>query len=276
MTPRALSTASTPDAFLAQAPPVCLPGQGWATFRLAHDVFGFAVWGRPSMDDVVALTRALEVELAPAAPPHLSLVDTRRLEGVDAGAFDVLHRYVQRHHARLATQVRRLALVRPPGLPGAVVAGFYRTLDSPYPTEVFDASAPAAAWLGVDAALVQALDETVEGLRGVDPLVARVRALLEAEAGLPVGAAARRLGLSARTLQRRLADAGTTFVDEALAARVRTAQRLLLDSDAPLTAIAIDAGFATPQHFSAAFKKRTGQSPSAWRSARRGGDVRTP
>lgn len=264
-----LTRVSSPDALLASPPPVCLPGTRWATFRLAPDVFGFTVWSRPSMEDVQALTHALELELSPSAPPHRSLVDTRRLEGVDAGAFEVLHCYVTRHHARLSTQVTKLALLRPPGLPGAVVAGFYRTLDSPYPTEVFDEPAVAARWLGLDAALVQRLDETVEDLRGVDPLVARLRALLEAHPGLAVGDAARRLSLSARTLQRRLSDAGTTFVDEAVAARVRTAQRLLLDSDAPLTAIAIDAGFSTPQHFSSAFKKVTGQSPSAWRSARR-------
>ncbi|MEW5741304.1 MAG: helix-turn-helix transcriptional regulator [Myxococcota bacterium] len=273
MAGRPLPTVSAPEALLASTPPVCLPGTHWASFRLARDVFGFTVWGRPAMEDVQALTRALEVELEPAAPPHRSLVDTRRLEGVDAGAFEVLHRYVTRHHARLSRQVTKLALIRPPGLPGAVVAGFYRTLDSPYPTEVFDEPSAAARWLALDLALVQRLDETVDGLRGIDPLVARLRALLEDAPGLAVGDAAKRLALSARTLQRRLSDAGTTFVDESLAARVRTAQRLLLDSDAPLTAIAIDAGFSTPQHFSFTFKKVTGQSPSAWRSARR---VSTP
>jgi AraC-like DNA-binding protein len=269
MTAPAVPTVSTPDALLTHAPPACLPGAGWATFRLARDVFGFSVWGRPSRDAVVTLTHALEAELSPGVPAHVSLVDTRRLEGVDAGAFEVLHRYVTKHHAKLSTQVTRLALVRPPGLPGAVVAGFYRTLDSPYPTEVFDAAAPAAAWLGVDAGLVAALEARLDALTGVDPLVARLRALLEASPGLAVGEVAKRLALSSRTLQRRLADTGTTFVDEAVAARVRVAQRLLLDSDAALTAIAIDAGFSSPQHFSADFKKATGQSPSAWRAARR-------
>jgi AraC-like DNA-binding protein len=269
MTASPLPTVSTPDALLSHAPPTCLPGHGWATFRLARDVFGFSVWGRPSRDAVVALTHALEAELRPEVPAHVSLVDTRRLDGVDAGAFEVLHRYVTKHHARLASQVTRLALVRPPGLPGAVVAGFYRTLDSPYPTEVFDAAAPAAAWLGVDDALVAALEARLDALTGVDPLVARLRALLEATPGLAVGVAAKQLALSARTLQRRLADAQTTFVDEAVAARVRVAQRLLLDTDAALTAIAIDAGFSSPQHFSADFKKATGESPGAWRAARR-------
>jgi len=265
----AVSTVSTPAALLSRAAPACLPGEGWATFRLARDVFGFAVWGRPSADAVVALARALEAELRADAPPHVSLVDTRRLEGVDAGAFEVLHRYVTKHHARLSTQVTRLALVRPPGLPGAVVAGFFRTLASPYHTDVFDSLDDAAAWLDVDARLAAAWDACLDGLTGVDHLVARLRALLEAQPGLAVGDAAKRLALSARTLQRRLADADATFVDEAVGARVRLAQRLLPDSDAALTAIAIDAGFSSPQHFSATFKKATGASPSAWRAARR-------
>lgn len=265
-----LPTVTTPGELLARAPPACLPGDRWATFRLADDVFGFAVWGRPSADAITQLTHALLAELEPGTPPHVSLVDSRGLEGVDAGAFEVLHRYVQQHHQRLAVQVTRLALVRPPGLPGAVVAGFFRTLDSPYPTEVFDAPGPAAAWLGIPGALAHELDACLGGLRGVDPLVARVRALLEQRPGLTVAEAARRLALSARTLQRRLAECGTAYLDESMAARVRLAQRLLLDSDAPVTAVAIDAGFATPQHFSVAFKQATGESPSAWRAARKG------
>jgi AraC-like DNA-binding protein len=41
----------------------------------------------------------------------------------------------------------------------------------------------------------------------------------------------------------------------------------MLESNDPLTAIALDAGFASLQHFSAAFRKLTGASPSAWRAA---------
>jgi AraC-like DNA-binding protein len=43
----------------------------------------------------------------------------------------------------------------------------------------------------------------------------------------------------------------------------------MIESDAPLTAIAIDSGFASLAHFSAAFRRATGQSPTQWRSGAR-------
>jgi AraC-like DNA-binding protein len=77
------------------------------------------------------------------------------------------------------------------------------------------------------------------------------------------------LGISERTLQRKLGEAGTGYLNELAEARVRAARRLLLESDAPLTAIAYDVGCASLQHFSALFRKRTGESPSAFRRKRR-------
>jgi AraC-like DNA-binding protein len=79
---------------------------------------------------------------------------------------------------------------------------------------------------------------------------------------------ARALGLSTRTLQRRLREADTTFQGEVLSARVRMAQRCMLESDASLTAIALDTGFTSPQHMATVFRRLVGQTPSAWRSER--------
>jgi AraC-like DNA-binding protein len=45
---------------------------------------------------------------------------------------------------------------------------------------------------------------------------------------------------------------------------------MLLDSDAPVTTIALEVGCATPQHFAALFRRFYGVSPSAWRRAQRG------
>lgn len=50
-----------------------------------------------------------------------------------------------------------------------------------------------------------------------------------------------------------------------LNARLALALDAVLDSDAPLTAIALDAGFATPSHFTAAFRSRYGLAPSELR-----------
>jgi AraC-like DNA-binding protein len=84
-----------------------------------------------------------------------------------------------------------------------------------------------------------------------------------------VGEAAHALRVSLRTLQRRLSEADTTFHEELAGARLAAAQRLMLDSDAALTTIALEVGCASLQHFSALFRRLAGQSPSAWRQSQR-------
>jgi AraC-like DNA-binding protein len=169
--------------------------------------------------------------------------------------------------------VRRLALVRPSGLGGAIVAGAYEVLPRPYPVAVFGDARAALEWLepdalgaGAPADLAADLAGLYESASGTPQYLRALRVLLDRNlGGIAVGDAATELGMSERTLQRKLGEAGTTFQDEMAAARVRTAERMLLETDTPLTAIALDVGCASLQHFSALFRKRTGQSPSAWR-----------
>ena len=82
---------------------------------------------------------------------------------------------------------------------------------------------------------------------------------------MSVADAAKALGTSERTLQRKLAEAKTTFQGEMAEARVRAAERMLLDRDAPLTSIALETGCASLQHFNAMFRKRRGVTPGLWR-----------
>jgi AraC-like DNA-binding protein len=72
--------------------------------------------------------------------------------------------------------------------------------------------------------------------------------------------------MSARTLQRRLRDAGTTLQREIAAQRVEEAKRRLSETETPITTIALDLGFATSQHFSRTFRAATGTSPSIFRT----------
>ena len=51
-----------------------------------------------------------------------------------------------------------------------------------------------------------------------------------------------------------------------LRARLEEAARLLRQSDAPVTDIALATGFATPSHFATAFAHRFGVPPSRWRA----------
>jgi hypothetical protein len=222
MPPSHLTRARTLDDWLAAPQGRFFTGRCFVTFCPEPSLFGFALWGRPGRADTEKLSRALLVELGPHAGPHRSLVDVRHVESVDGAAFEVLQRYVSAHHRVLKERVTSLALVRPKGLVGAVVAGFYAVLDSPYPTRDFLTLGEAAPWLGLD-------DETraqIEGLvakhSGVSPLLVELHACLDS-IGVkePMAAAARALGLAPRTLQRRLTEEGSTsFAREVMAHRL--------------------------------------------------------
>jgi AraC-like DNA-binding protein len=231
---------------------------------------GFALFGRPSGDDLRGLERLLRIELDPAIPPHASLVDASRHDAVDPTAFAVLHAYVARHREALAVKVERLAIVRPTGFAGATVAGFFSVTEPPYPSTVVADVSAALAWLGEpDDGFGEALSAAVADASGAPPLLVALRAQLDARPGqMSLDDASRALGLSARSLQRKLRELDTTFQTELSTSQVRVAQLLLRESAASLTAIALEVGCATPQHFSALFRRITGQSPSEWRDAR--------
>jgi AraC-like DNA-binding protein len=242
-----------------------LAGDSFLHFCAAPGFWGVVLWGRPDHRDAMALGRSLMLGLAPPAEPHRTLFDASRLAGSDPAAFRAAERYLAHFAPALARHVERLALVRPSGMSGAVVAGAFEVLPKPFPVAVFDDPAAACAWLEVEgAALAAALYAEVIG---TPRLLPALRAFLDRHlSGVTIEEAARALALSPRSLQRRLAEAGTTFSEELADARVRAARRLLADGDAPLTAIAYDVGCASLQHFSALFRRRTQESPSAFRA----------
>ena len=264
-----LSPAPSLNSFMGAPVGRFWPGDSFFYWCASPSLFGFSLWGRPAAEDVEKLCAALLVELGPHAQPHRSLVDASLVEEVEPAAFEVLQRYVKKHREALATRVTRLALVRPAGLVGAVVAGFYAVLDSPYPTQAFTELEPALEWLGVESAAAQTLVARRAELSGVSPLLAQLRSVLASEGARgSVAEVARQLSLSSRTLQRRLEALGTSFQKELLTHRLRIAQLALRGSDQAITAISFDAGFSTPQHFSAAFRKFTGLTPTAFRNKR--------
>jgi AraC-like DNA-binding protein len=82
-----------------------------------------------------------------------------------------------------------------------------------------------------------------------------------------IDAVRRRLALSARSLQRRLAEEGESF--DAIRRRVvlGKARTRLSDGATPITQIAYELGYSDAAHFSRAFAAWTGESPRAWRRA---------
>ncbi|MFT3707150.1 MAG: helix-turn-helix domain-containing protein [Archangium sp.] len=244
-------------------------GPSFIAWCAEPELFGFTLWGQPNADALTQLVGALKVELGPNARAHASLVDASLVQVADPAAFEVLQRYVVSHLAQLRERVTKLALVRPGGLPGAVVAGFFSVLESPYPTQVVTSVGEGLAWLGASRTWGEPLEALRASASGVAPLVLQVRSALAGSKGEPsVNDIAKALGLSSRTLQRRLGELGTSFVRESSEQRLQAAAVALSTSDVAVTTIALEAGFSSSQAFSAAFRRFSGKTPGDFRKRR--------
>lgn len=104
-----------------------------------------------------------------------------------------------------------------------------------------------------------------------DPFIVRLRQLLAAHLDDPpaLGETARKLGMSERTLRRRLEPLGTTFQTVLSELRISAAQRLMRDSSRSLDEIALEVGFSSGRALSRAFRRATGMAPSELREAAR-------
>jgi AraC-like DNA-binding protein len=98
----------------------------------------------------------------------------------------------------------------------------------------------------------------------------RVRRLLWSSLsdGIPdLDAVARQLGMSARTLQRRLREEGTAFAAVLSEFRQDMARPLLRDGQLAVSEVAFLLGYEDPSSFQRAFRRWSGRSPRAFRRA---------
>jgi AraC-like DNA-binding protein len=75
-----------------------------------------------------------------------------------------------------------------------------------------------------------------------------------------------RLGVPARTLQRRLRSEGTTFAKKTDEVRRQLAERYLADRRTSVAEVAFLLGFSDVSAFHRAFVRWTGQTPSRYRA----------
>ena len=107
----------------------------------------------------------------------------------------------------------------------------------------------------------------------LDPLAVQAARLIRREAltGANIADIADRLPVARRTAVRRFRAAfGRSMLDEITRVRLAEAKRLLSDAEMPVERIASRTGYASAAHFSKAFSKHVGMSPSRYRSQTRG------
>jgi AraC-like DNA-binding protein len=245
-------------------------GETWVYFRWSSVLHGLLLFGRPTRADAEALSVALTLDLAPGTAPHAFYVDAQHLAGADPDAFESLAAVYRAHLPRAEAIYTKLALVVAQGVAGAVVAGFHGGATPPFPMRADADGRALRAWLDAPEALHEALVVIMAARRATPALVLQLRAQLAVDPTIDdAEVIARALGMSARTLQRRLQEAGTTLAREVLAQRIELAKRRLVETETPITVVAVELGFATSQHFSRTFREATGMTPSAWRARHR-------
>ena len=255
------------DDYVASWRDAYVVAKNHCAFHASPSLFGVVVWGRPGIEDARAIVQSRAPEIADAGPHHLVL-DYRLVEVIDPDAFRTLADFVSTHRQRLAQVTTKVALVKPADpFAGATVAGFYSVVPPPYPSKLCDTIEEAESWLGVP---------TVEHVAFVHaasaagrPTTSALGRLLDRDSTLAIDDAASELGLSGRTLQRRLSEEQTTFVAEARKAKVRRAKHLLATTDDKVGDIARAVGTASVQHFTELFREETGTTPAAWRDSHR-------
>jgi AraC-like DNA-binding protein len=144
--------------------------------------------------------------------------------------------------------------------------------DAPVNKVVMSARFLDRALDGAEPVLAELLQQRAEGLLQTLPrahdTTAQVREILSGQRELRRVTAvhvARRMGLGARTLARRLADEQTSYRDVLDDVRKRAALEALARGDRAIGDIAQALGFASPQGFHRAFRRWTGTSAAAYR-----------
>ncbi|WP_367648674.1 helix-turn-helix domain-containing protein [Ruegeria arenilitoris] len=76
------------------------------------------------------------------------------------------------------------------------------------------------------------------------------------------------MGMSRRTLQRKIEGSGASFRSVCVDAKMRKAAKLLVETSATVSSIAFELDYSTASHFSRAFSKQFGVTPLVFRHSK--------
>lgn len=142
--------------------------------------------------------------------------------------------------------------------------GYGAAFDGLHLDRAFLETATRLADAAISEYLVGRLDDQLKDALAQRGLQARVRHVIAnglADGVPPMRVVAGRLGLSERTLHRRLGDEGLRYQDLVVDVRQTVATALLTTTDHPLVDIAFLTGFSEQSAFQRAFKRWTGRTP---------------
>lgn len=231
-----------------------------------NDRAGTVIWGRLDEAESERLVAAWDFARQLQAP-YVSVVDFSAVTGIDANAYTNVARFMSDRLPVLARRIRRQALIRPAGVTGAVVAGFYPTLTPGFEWRDFTDAKTAYAWSCPDTPELPArLAELTALVRDGTPLMARLRHYLrQCSDQAKLEDAARALGCAERTLQRELAERGSSFREERTRARIEHAASLLIETDLKVEIIGRQVGYNSVTSFVRHFREILGELPGAYR-----------
>jgi AraC-like DNA-binding protein len=152
-------------------------------------------------------------------------------------------------------------------------AGARLRFDAPFLGFVFDRASARAPLPGAEPVVHRAVcdraDALLASLSDWHALRGRVRRFIEREirntSSATASNVARALGMTRRTMSRRLEAEGTSFFDELDQARCELGLAYVSDSDIPLKEISCALGFSHVESFHRAFKRWSGETPHAYR-----------
>lgn len=265
----AFLTVPSLDAFFAEPAKRVVVERSFAYWQAERRVFGIILWGRPNESDVTQICAAHEVGANPLFKGHTSLVDIRAVESVDLLAFQKLLAYLIKRREDWSPNVSRQAVLYQGGYAHAVVLGMFNLLRPGH--EVLFVDEPAKAYAMVSASDVR---EEVEAMRldllGTPEIIRRVRSAFETlSPHSEPSDVARHLGMSVRSLQRRLAAYDTTLGGEQQLHILRASEALLEHTELDLEAVAAQAGAASASHLVTLFRRHHDTTPGNFRTDRR-------
>jgi AraC-like DNA-binding protein len=143
------------------------------------------------------------------------------------------------------------------------------TMDDEVSVRALMRSAALSFWPRTPAARIQAADDAVEAKQSAGDIVASIREAIETlscEEDYPtIRMTAKLVGMSVRTLQRRLAHAGATHHMLVAQVRFATAAAVLEQTDAKILNLALDLGYSDHANFTRAFRRWAGCAPREYR-----------